>query len=180
MERWTSKCHTVKDLGLYQWLACRDICWFQFKTELPYTLWSSMIQWWYGWFHQLHEINGKMDFKTSHSKGLRSVSMPSLQRWDMLIPVRQNFPVLSESRRLLGGQDSCVFHQLHEINGKLDFRTSHSKGLRPVSVPSLQRWDKLIPAEVRASLSFLKLEHCWYSTHEKSTAVLYMSKDSVD
>ena len=52
--------------------------------------------------------------------------------------------------------DSCVFHQLHEINGKMNFKMSHSKGLRPVSVASLQRY-MLIPVQVRASLSFLKL-----------------------
>ena len=52
--------------------------------------------------------------------------------------------------------DSCVFHQLHEINGKMNFKTSHSKGLRPVSAASLQRY-MLIPVQVRASLSFLKL-----------------------
>ena len=88
--------------------------------------------------------NGLLDFgQTSRftpfefDAMLRAELEPSLQRCADSSS-SQSFPVLFEARDCWN--DSCVFHQLHEINGKMNFKMSHSKGLRPVSVPSLQRY----------------------------------------
>ena len=55
----------------------------------------------------------------------------------MLIPVQVRVSLSFLKLEDCWEEDSCVFHQPHEINGKMDFKTSHSN-YRPVSVPSLR------------------------------------------